>query len=256
MLSIIFTYGCICHTSCYWCGQIRSYCWYSIGSPSYRETVLSVLQNAFLCKTILWVSFPGHSGGGAGKARRAIATTSLEFKSHLSFPCGSSSTKLSNFRQSAQSRNERECKQTLKNTHQGYNDIITNVTSTNQHFSLTFSMQIFKFQRYSCKLSFLFPLCRQSTPESMPQANAIPSPELPCVDFVFQSLTTCSDFSCNGIKLRWWCLPATHSFVNLFLKSFRWFLTWRLSLFLSAKVETDVRIWMIILPQLLETFRF
>ena len=119
MLSIIFTYGCICHTSCYWCGQIRSYCWYSIGSPSYRETVLSVLQNAFLCKTILWVSSPGHSGGGAGKARRAIATTSLEFKSHLSFPCGSSSTKLSNFRQSAQSRNERECKQTLNNTHQG-----------------------------------------------------------------------------------------------------------------------------------------
>ena len=82
------------------------------------------------------------------------------------------------------------------------NVIITNVISTDQHFSLTFSMQIFKFQRYSCKLSFLFPLCRQSTLESMPQANAIPSPELPCVDFVFQLLTTCSDFSCNGIKLR------------------------------------------------------
>lgn len=79
----IFTYGCICHTSCYWCRQIRSYCWYSIGSPSYRETVLSVQPNTFLCKTILRVSSPGHSGGGAGKARRAIATTSLEFKFHL-----------------------------------------------------------------------------------------------------------------------------------------------------------------------------
>ena len=83
MLSIIFTYGCICHTSCYWCRQIRSYCWYSIGPPSYRETVLSVLENAFLCKTILRVSSPGHSGGEAGKGRRAIATMSLEFKFHL-----------------------------------------------------------------------------------------------------------------------------------------------------------------------------
>lgn len=83
MLSIIFTYGCICHTSCYWCRQIRSYCWYSIGSPSYSETVLSVLRNTFLCKTILRVSSPGHSGGSAGKARRAIATSSLEFKFHL-----------------------------------------------------------------------------------------------------------------------------------------------------------------------------
>ena len=37
------------------------------------------------------------------------------------------------------------------------NDVITNVTSANQHFALTFSMQIFKFQRRSCKLSFLLP---------------------------------------------------------------------------------------------------
>ena len=28
-------------------------------------------------------------------------------------------------------------------------------------------MQIFKFQRRTCKLSFLFPPCRQSTPESL-----------------------------------------------------------------------------------------
>ena len=35
-------------------------------------------------------------------------TTSLEFKFRLQFPCGSSSTELSNFRQSAQSENEHE----------------------------------------------------------------------------------------------------------------------------------------------------
>ena len=46
-------------------------------------------------------------------------TTSMEIESRLQFRCGSSSTELSNFRQSAQSGNERECKQTLKNTCQG-----------------------------------------------------------------------------------------------------------------------------------------
>ena len=48
------------------------------------------------------------------------------------------------------------------------NDVITNVISANQHFASTFSMQIFKFQRRSCKLSFLFPPRRQSAPESLP----------------------------------------------------------------------------------------
>ena len=37
------------------------------------------------------------------------------------------------------------------------NDVTTNVISANQHFASTFSMQIFKFQRRSCKLSFFFP---------------------------------------------------------------------------------------------------
>ena len=37
------------------------------------------------------------------------------------------------------------------------NDVITNVISANQHFASTFSMEIFKFQRRSCKLSFLLP---------------------------------------------------------------------------------------------------
>ena len=54
---------------------------------------------------------PGRSGGGTGKG-----TTSLEFEFCLQFPCGSPSTERLDFRQSARSRNERECKQTLKNT--------------------------------------------------------------------------------------------------------------------------------------------
>ena len=43
------------------------------------------------------------------------------------------------------------------------NDFITNVISANQRFSL----RIFKFQRRSCKLSFLFPSHRQRTQESL-----------------------------------------------------------------------------------------
>ena len=37
------------------------------------------------------------------------------------------------------------------------NDVITNVISPNPYFASTFSMQIFKFQRRSFKLSFFFP---------------------------------------------------------------------------------------------------
>ena len=43
-------------------------------------------------------------------------------------------------------------------THAKGNDVVT-VISTNQHFASTFLMQIFKLQRHSCKLSFLFPPC-------------------------------------------------------------------------------------------------
>ena len=45
-----------------------------------------------------------------------LVTMSLEFEFHLQFPCGSPLTELSDFGQSAPSGNERQCKQTLKNT--------------------------------------------------------------------------------------------------------------------------------------------
>ena len=46
-----------------------------------------------------------------------VTTTSLEFEFHLQFPCGFPSTELSDFCQPAGSGNERDCKQTLKNSH-------------------------------------------------------------------------------------------------------------------------------------------
>ena len=56
--------------------------------------------------------------GVAGKEGQ-LATTSLELEFHPQCPCGSPSTKLSDFRQLARSGNECECEQTLKNKCQG-----------------------------------------------------------------------------------------------------------------------------------------
>ena len=57
----------------------------------------------------------------AGREKEGeLATLSLEFEFLLQFPSGSPSTELSDFRQSAHSSNKRECKQTLKNTWQGW----------------------------------------------------------------------------------------------------------------------------------------
>ena len=72
----------------------------------------------------------------AGREKEVeLTTASLKFEFHLQFHCGSPSTELSDFCQSA--------------------------------FASTFSMQIFKFQRRTCKLSFLFPPRRQSTLKSL-----------------------------------------------------------------------------------------
>ena len=67
-----------------------------------------------LSPTSLRESSQGLSGGGTGKGR-----TACKFELHLQFPCGSPPTELSDFRQSARSKNERECKQTLKKKYQG-----------------------------------------------------------------------------------------------------------------------------------------
>ena len=90
----------------------------------------------------------------AGREKEGeLATTSLEFEFHLQFPCGSPSTEL------LDSANQREA-ETRANVNKHWktrakgNDI-TNVISANQSFASTLSMQIFKFQRRSCKLSFL-----------------------------------------------------------------------------------------------------
>ena len=101
----------------------------------------------------LRASSPGRSGVWWDKEGE-LATTSLEFKFHLQFPCDSLSSELS-VCQSAQCGNERK---TLKTRAKG-NDVNTNnVISANQHFALTFLMKIFKFQRCSeWELGYRYP---------------------------------------------------------------------------------------------------
>ena len=68
----------------------------------------------------------------AGREKEGdLGTASLEFEFQLQFPCGSPSTELSDFRQSARTGNE--CKQTLK-----ANDVTTNAISPNQHVASIF----------------------------------------------------------------------------------------------------------------------
>ena len=122
-----------------------------------------VTSPSLACMKALWGALT------AGREKEGeLATTSLEFEFRLQFPCGCPLTELSDSRQSAQSENGRECKQWLK-TRAKSNDVITNVISANQHFASTFSMQIFKFQRRSCKLSFLFlPRCQRACSHGTP----------------------------------------------------------------------------------------
>ena len=86
--------------------------------------------------------------------------TSLEFEFCLQFPCDCPSTELSDFRQSAQSGNERECKENIEKHMKARakgNDVITYVISANQHFASAFLMQIFKFQTRSWQALLPFP---------------------------------------------------------------------------------------------------
>ena len=97
-----------------------------------------------------------------------LATTSLEFEFRLRLSCGCPVTELSDSRQSAQNENERECKQWLK-TRAKSNDVITVVISAISISHRLFSMQIFKFQTRSCKLSFLFqPRCQRACSHGTP----------------------------------------------------------------------------------------
>ena len=95
-----------------------------------------------------------------------LATMPMEFEFHLQFPCGRPSNELSNLHHQHDAEMSANVKKKKKTCAKG-NDFIANVISANQGFASTFSMQIFKFQRRRCKLSFLFQPCHQSAQESL-----------------------------------------------------------------------------------------
>ena len=133
-------------------------------SPSNQKLSLGAKSPVtWLLGRVLACDQATQSALAAGREREGeLATTSLEFEFHLYIPCGSPSTELSDCRQSARSGTSTNVNNHWK-IHTKDNDIISNVISANHYVALTFLMQIFKFQRRSCKLSFLYsPTARAS----------------------------------------------------------------------------------------------
>ena len=81
------------------------------------------------CEQVLWGAFLEKEG--------ELATTSLQFKFNLQFPCGSPSTELSDFRQSARSGNEHKCKQTLENTWKHVSRVMTSKLMSSPPISIS-----------------------------------------------------------------------------------------------------------------------
>ena len=107
-------------------------------------------------KRTAWSKLCGALWRRGGKRKESLQPRLWDLNSTSNSPVASS-------RLSCQfSGNQREAKTSANvtkhwKTRAKGNDVITNVISANQHFASTISMQIFKFQRRSCKLSFLFP---------------------------------------------------------------------------------------------------
>ena len=137
-----------------------------------RRNIIHGIRHTFVFPLIsLQASCQEHSGGMAGKGRRAcyyisgiwISTSEKLMQNPHVVPCQKSCQTSANQCKAETSTNvNKHWKTCVKG-----NDIITNVISILQHFASTFSMYICKFQRRSCKLSFLFLPHHQSTLESL-----------------------------------------------------------------------------------------
>ena len=91
----------------------------------------------------------------------------MEFESYCEFPCGSMWTGLSDFHQSARSRKECECKQTLKKKVPRVETLLVvssmPISILHRHFWCRYSNS----RDVVCKLSFLFLPHRPSATESL-----------------------------------------------------------------------------------------
>ena len=121
------------------------------GSGGGGYNVCALLSLFPSCRGSLWASSQGQEKEGE------LANTSLEFEFQLQFPCGSRQLSCQISANQGEVEMSANVNKHWKTQAKG-NDVVT-VISTNQHFASTFLMQIFKLQRHSCKLSFLFPPC-------------------------------------------------------------------------------------------------
>ena len=90
-----------------------------VAKTKYIDTLIKLLLTYLLTYMVACKQAVQGALAAGREKEGELANTSLEFEFHLQFCCGSPSTELSDFRQSARSGNERDCKQTLKNTCQG-----------------------------------------------------------------------------------------------------------------------------------------
>ena len=134
-----------------------------------KQTNKKQENKLFPCKGYsLWASSPGAHWQRGGKKKDSLQQRlwNLIYTSNSSVaPRGLSCQISANQQEAKTSANVKKHWKTLAKV----NDVINNVISASA-FASTFSMQLFKFQRRSCKLSFLFPPRRQSAPESTPRA--------------------------------------------------------------------------------------
>ena len=125
----------------------------------------------------------GALAAGREKKGELATSTSPEVEFHFRFPCGSLSTELSDFHQSARSGKH-------------VPRVMTSLLMSSPPIRIsqqTFSMQIFKFQGRSCKLSFLFPpnVITSMTParkgdkskRKRVQSSPVPAAEIPLIKF-------------------------------------------------------------------------
>ena len=115
----------------------------------------------------LWASSPGYSGSRARKGRRACNYISGILNSTSNSPvalhwlsCQISANQRKAATKWIKTNIEKHMPRVMTS-------LLINVISSNQHFTSTFSMQTFKFQRRSCKLSFFFLPHHQSAPKSL-----------------------------------------------------------------------------------------
>ena len=117
-----------------------------------------------------------------------LATAPLEFEFLLQFPCGSPSTELSDFRQSARSGNKCECKHRLKNTWKHVPRVMTSLLMSSPPISISHRL-------FRCRYSNSRDVVASSPSFSRPAARA---PRRACLQARTSTVGYWAAFSVGG----------------------------------------------------------